>query len=226
MSTSRRIDERTQKDQQQQQQEATIRSIDETKDNVRKAIEEARRETPRFAQTVTEFQNETADVTREISDTFLETQKDVIISIQSAWANISDRTGQYYNFNPWIGPWNYYFWMTGGGAVSPIAMANIYARTVAYITANFETAARMANNMTFAALEASRATTRYARDNAKEMSRMISINVREVSRTTRETVVVQGEAASSSSSARVTTSTSTNEAGSGKEETGGAARRK
>jgi hypothetical protein len=225
MSTSGRIDERAQKEQQQQQQEATIRSIDETKDNVRKAIEGARRETPRFAQTVAEFQNETADVTREISDTFLDTQKDIIISIQSVWADLSDKAG-YYSM-PWMRPWNYYWWMTGGGFVSPIAMANLYARAVAYMTANFETNTKMATNMMFAGLEAARASARYARENAKEMSRMVSINVREISRTsTRESVVVQGEAASSSSSARITSSTNTTEAGSGREDTGGTARRK
>jgi hypothetical protein len=151
MSTSGRTDERTQREQQQQQQKATIRSIDETKDNVRKAIEEARRETPRFAQTVAEFQNETADVTREISDTFLETQKDVIISIQSAWADVSDRAG-YYSM-PLMQPWNNHnWWFMGGGAMSPIAMANLYAGMVAHMTANFETGTRMATSMMFAAL--------------------------------------------------------------------------
>jgi septal ring factor EnvC (AmiA/AmiB activator) len=68
--------------QREEQKEATIRSIDETRDNVRRAIEEAKRETPRFAQTITDFHNETADATREITDTFLETQKNVVISIQ------------------------------------------------------------------------------------------------------------------------------------------------
>jgi uncharacterized protein YllA (UPF0747 family) len=50
---------------QRQQQDAINRSIDETKDNIRRALEEVRRETPRYSQTVTDFQNETAEATRE-----------------------------------------------------------------------------------------------------------------------------------------------------------------
>src|ERR687884_292086 len=76
-----------------QQHEATIRSIDETKDNIRRAIEEVRRETPRYSQTITDFQNETAEATREIADNFLDSQKEVINSMQSAWAPIVQRTG-------------------------------------------------------------------------------------------------------------------------------------
>jgi uncharacterized protein YllA (UPF0747 family) len=40
---------------QRQQQDAINRSIDETKDNIRRTIEEVRRETPRYSQTVTDF---------------------------------------------------------------------------------------------------------------------------------------------------------------------------
>jgi GTP1/Obg family GTP-binding protein len=61
----------------QQQHEATIHSIDMTKDNIRRSIEEVRRETPRYSQTVTDFQNETADASVEIADNFLESQKEV-----------------------------------------------------------------------------------------------------------------------------------------------------
>ena len=77
--------------QQQQQHEAAIRSIDETKDNIRKAIEEVRRETPKYSQTITDFQNETADATREIADNFLDSQKEVINSIQYAWTPIGTK---------------------------------------------------------------------------------------------------------------------------------------
>src|SRR5919197_5203429 len=77
----------------QQQHEATIRSIDETKDNIRRAIEEVRKETPRYSQIVTDFQNETAEATREIADNFLDSQKEVINSMQSAWTPFAERTG-------------------------------------------------------------------------------------------------------------------------------------
>ncbi|HEX2169769.1 MAG TPA: hypothetical protein VHF65_05685 [Nitrososphaera sp.] len=39
----------------QQQHQATIRSIDETKNNINQAIEEVRRETPRYSQVLQTF---------------------------------------------------------------------------------------------------------------------------------------------------------------------------
>jgi hypothetical protein len=38
------------------------------KEGILRSIEEIRREMPRYSQTVTDFQNETADATREIAD--------------------------------------------------------------------------------------------------------------------------------------------------------------
>src|SRR5919198_5915564 len=132
-STTRRLDERTQRE----QQEATIRSIDETRDNIRRAIEETRREVPRFSQTVTDLQNETADATREIADTFLESQKDVVNSMQSASIDIADRTGYWMG---WMQP--YYYWWIGG--MLPRDMADVYAKMVASATENFAAGTRMA----------------------------------------------------------------------------------
>ena len=107
--------------QQQQQHEATIRSIDMTKDNIRRSIEEVRKETPRYSQTVTDYQNETADASMEIADNFLESQKEVINSMQSAWAPMAERIGQVAHY-----------WQTGMMMpfFSPQEMANIYARTI------------------------------------------------------------------------------------------------
>jgi hypothetical protein len=208
--------------QREEQKEATIRSIDETRDNVRRAIEEAKRETPRFAQTITDFQNETADATKEITDTFLETQKNVVISIQSAWADVADRTGYWAG---WMQPWNYFWWPPGGAMVSPTAMADMYARMLTYMTMNFAAATRIATSMMFAGLETARASTRYAKDSSREISRMISINVQEINRMTRESVVVRGEAASSTSAAGPT-ATTREEGGQVRGETGGTTIRK
>ncbi|MFL6525041.1 MAG: hypothetical protein ACJ70Q_02735, partial [Nitrososphaera sp.] len=79
-----------QQEQQREQHEATIRSIDETKGNIRKSIEETRRELPRYSQTVTDFQNETADASVEIADNFLESQREVINSMQSVWPPLTE----------------------------------------------------------------------------------------------------------------------------------------
>jgi hypothetical protein len=173
---------------QRQQQDATNRSIDETKDSIRRAIEEVRRETPRYSQTVTDFQNETADATREIADNFLDSQKEVINSMQSAWTPFAERTssGGSGNNNYWMTgimqPW--WWWM----GMSPRDMADIYARGISAMADSVAAGTRMATNMMFAGIEASRATTNYARHNSKEIARITSVTARSFGQNTRETV--------------------------------------
>src|ERR671918_2130630 len=174
---------------QRQQQDAINRSIDETKDNIRRAIEEVRRETPRYSQTVTDFQNETAEATREIADNFLDSQKEVINSMQSAWTPFAERTSSggsgNNNNNYWVmgmmQPWS---WM----GVSPRDMADIYARGISAMTDSVAAGTRMATNMMFAGIEASRATTNYARHNSREIARITSNTARIFGQNTRETV--------------------------------------
>ena len=172
---------------QRQQQDAINRSIDETKDNIRRAIEEVRRETPRYSQTVTDFQNETADATREIADNFLDSQKEVINSMQSAWTPFAERTSS-------RGSGNNNYWMAGimqpwwGMGMSPRDMADIYARGISAMTDSIAVGTRMATNMMFAGIEASRATTNYARHNSKEVARITANTARIFGQNARETV--------------------------------------
>jgi hypothetical protein len=172
---------------QRQQQDAINRSIDETKDNIRRAIEEVRRETPRYSQTVTDFQNETADATREIADNFLDSQKEVINSMQSTWTPFGERnsSGGSGNNNYWMAgimqPW---WWM----GMSPRDMADIYARGISAMTDSIAAGTRMATNMMFAGIETSRATTNYARHNSKEVARITANTARIFGQNARETV--------------------------------------
>jgi hypothetical protein len=173
---------------QRQQQDAINRSIDETKDNIRRTIEEVRRETPRYSQTVTDFHNETAEATREIADNFLDSQKEVINSMQSAWTPFAERTSSsgsgnnnYWMMGMMMQPWS---WM----GMSPRDMADIYARGISAMTDSVAASTRMATNMMFAGIEASRATTNYAKYSSKEIARITSNTARIFGQNTRETV--------------------------------------
>lgn len=160
---------------QQEQHEATIRSIDETKNNIQQAIQELRRETPRYSQAMTDFQTQTADATQEIAHNFLDSQREVINSFQSAWAPVAQRT-----------PTNI---MGQTPYFSPQQVADVYARTIGAMTEAFVASTRMATNVLFAGLDASRATTNYARQNAREAARLTSNTARAFSQTARETTV-------------------------------------
>jgi hypothetical protein len=177
---------------QRQHQDAINRSIDETKDNVSRAIEEVRREAPRYSQTVTDFHNETAEAMREIADNFLDSQKEVINSMQSAWTPFAERTSSssggsdssnnYWMMGMMMQPW--WSWM----GMSPRDMVNIYARSISVMTDLVTASTRMVTNMMFAGIEASRATTNYAKYSSKEIAKVTSTTARIFGQNTRETV--------------------------------------
>ena len=175
---------------QKQHQDAINRSIDETKDNVGRAIEEVKREAPRYSQTVTDFHNETAEAMREITVTFLDSQKEVINSMQSAWTPFAERTGS----SGGSGSNNNYYWMMGmmqpwwWMGMSPRDMVNIYARSISAMTDLVTASTRMVTNMMFAGIEASRATTNYAKYSSREIAKVTSVTARIFGQNTRETV--------------------------------------
>ncbi len=162
---------------QQEQHQATIRSIDETKNNIQQAIQELRSETPRYSQAIADFQTQTIDATQEIAHNFLDSQREVINSVQSAWAPVAERT-----------PTNI---MGATPFFSPQQVADVYARTIGAMTEAFVASTRMANNVMFAGLDATRATTNYTRQNAKEAARITSNTARAFAQTAKETVQTQ-----------------------------------
>jgi hypothetical protein len=182
-------DEREKTELQRQHHDAINRSIDETKDNVSRAIDEVKRETPRYSQAITDFHNETTEAMREITVTFLDSQKEVINSMQSAWAPFVERTGSSDDSgknNYWMmgmmQPW--WWWM----GMSPRDMVNIYARSISAMTDLVTASTRMATNMMFAGIEASRATTNYAKYSSREIAKVTSVTARIFGQNTRETV--------------------------------------
>lgn len=197
----REENEQTAEYSQRHQQQAINRSIDETKDNIRRAIEEVRRETPKYSQTITDLHNETAEATREIVDNFLDSQKEIINSIQLAWTPFAERAGGGSAGSSWMGMYQPWWWM----ALSPKDLADIYARGISAMTDWLAASTRMATYMMFAGMEATRATTNYARQNSREIARITSHTVRIFGQSTRETVVRMQEGSSYGDTTTTTT---------------------
>src|SRR6266508_4449233 len=78
----------TTKDQRRQEQEVQQKDInkalDETKNNIRRTTDEARKDIPRYTQSVNEYQEETIQAARQMADNYLESQREIINSLQSA----------------------------------------------------------------------------------------------------------------------------------------------
>jgi type II secretory pathway pseudopilin PulG len=168
----------------QQQQQAVNKAIDETKDNIRRAADEARKDIPRYTQAVNEYHEHTIQVTVEMTNYYLESQKEIINSFQSAWVPAIERT--YAAF------WNY--WM------SPRTLTDIYTRTVSNIADNTIATTRLVNNAIFSNLEVFKTSIHVTGYNVKEFSRIGVNAARTFEQTSRDTTATIGSKTELSSS--------------------------
>ena len=111
-------------------------TLDETKSTVKKTTDEAIKEIPRFTKAVNEYQEESIQATKDIADNFLESQKEVIHSVQSLWVPYVENVQNSY--------WSYWS--------SPNRATENYARAVSNITDSTIASTRLANNVLFATM--------------------------------------------------------------------------
>ena len=131
-------------------------ALDETKSSVKRTTDEAVKEIPRFTKAVNEYQQETIQATKDIADNYLDSQKEVIHSMQSLWVPYIENVQ-----NSYLSYWG-----------SPQRVTENYARTVSNITDSTIVATRLSNNVLFASMDAWKNSLQHARDNAKEFSRL------------------------------------------------------
>lgn len=138
-----------------QQQSEINRALDETRDNIRKSTDEARKDIPRYTQAASEYQEETIDTARELADTFLESQQQILSSLESAWLPQIEAANMVFTSS----------WM------SPRQFAQIYTNMIGNFADNIMMGTRLTNHMMFANMEALKTLTLQTKDNAKEFSR-------------------------------------------------------
>jgi hypothetical protein len=140
--------------QEQQQQEKVIHKVlDDTKENIRKTLSEARKEIPRYTQIVNDSQEQTIEAIRDITDDYIESQKEIISLLQSAWAPFMEKT--FYNY--WIPPKN---------------MTEVYASLVNGFTDNTIAVIGLTNNMISVNTDTIKTSIQHTRKNLKELSRI------------------------------------------------------
>ena len=158
----------------EQQQQAINKALDETKNNIRRSTDEARKDIPHYTQIVNEYQEETIQAARQMADNYLESQREIINSFQSALVPQIEATNRPDKSN-WTSPRN---------------VNEHYARLVSAFADNTIAVTKLVNNAMFANLDAFKRSVQNARDNVKEFSR-IGVNsektFEEVSRDTAAT---------------------------------------
>jgi len=118
-------------------QESVNQSFDETKNNIKKSIDESRNQIPRITDIVNSYQEQSLQTAKEISEEYIESQKDVVNSLQSAWRPYNEiYNGLVTNF------------------CTPDAAVNAYTRFVSNVADNTVSTIRLSNNVIFSTLDA------------------------------------------------------------------------
>jgi len=132
--------------------ESFNRALDQTKDNINRSIDESKKQIPHYNNIVNNYQEQTLQAVKEITENYIESQKSIINSFQSAWRPYQQ------NFNTSINTWN-----------SPQAVANAYSRLVSTCADNAVTYLRTTNNLVFASVDAYKTTMQHAKENTKQI---------------------------------------------------------
>src|SRR3954449_2859808 len=146
------IQNNNQQQQQQEFNESVNRALDQTKDNINRSIEESKNQIPHYNTIVNSYQEQTLQAVKEISENYIESQKSIINSFQSAWIPFNQ------NINTNINTWN-----------SPQAVANAYSRLVSTYADNAVTYLRTTNNIIFSNIESMKSVMQQAKDNSKQI---------------------------------------------------------
>jgi hypothetical protein len=137
------------------QQEVIDKALDQTREDIRKSVDEAKREIPRYTRAINEYQEQTIEATRELADNFVVSQKEIMNSFQSAWAPYIENYSR--NVNTYL---------------SPGRISEVYTNTTRSYADNIFTVTRLTNNVIFGYAEAMKNSLQQAKNNAKELSRI------------------------------------------------------
>jgi hypothetical protein len=143
---------------QREQQVLVNKALDETRDNIKKAVNEAKKDISTSAEQFTTLQERAIETARDITEEYIESQREIINSFnQSVWTpyveNVVNR-------------------ITAFPGVFSLPRTEVYTNTVSNVVDNFVTATRLANRTVFANTELVNMSLQQARNNAREYSRI------------------------------------------------------
>ncbi len=132
--------------------ESVNRSLDETKHNIKKSIDESKNQIPHYNTIVNSYQEQSLQTAKEISEQFIESQKSIINSLQSAWKPYNE------SYNGMVSMF-----------ASPDSMVKSYSRCVSNFADNAVSAMRLSNNMIFSTLDSWKSGLQQAKDNSRHI---------------------------------------------------------
>jgi hypothetical protein len=144
-----------------QQQDAINKTLDNTLHNVKRSIDEARREIPQYTQRIAEYQEQTIQTIKGIASDVIEAQKQVVDSFQSQQQQQGDRNSSNgINFSN--GFWNLY---------NPQRIAENNAVIVNNFTSYLLNASNIINNTLASNMRVYNTALEQTRDNVKAFAK-------------------------------------------------------
>jgi hypothetical protein len=175
--------------------ESVNRSLDEAKDNIRKSIDESKNQIPKYNNIVNSYQEQSLQTAKEISEDYIDSQKEIISSLQSAWRPINE---------------NYSSIVTS--FASPDSIARAYTKFVSNVADNTVSAIRLTNNVIFSNLDSWKSVLQQAKDNSKHLSNLSVNTAKTFEQNSRQlTAAAKDAAAGTNSSVSVSTPAYTTE---------------
>ena len=132
--------------------ESVNRSLDETKHNINRSINESKNQIPHYNTIVNSYQEQSLQTAKEISEAFIDSQKSIINSLQSAWKPFNE------SYNGMVSSF-----------ASPDSMVKAYSRCVSNFADNAVSAMRLSNNIIFSNLDSWKSGLQQAKDNSKHI---------------------------------------------------------
>src|SRR3978361_1571866 len=132
--------------------ESINRSLDETKQNIKRSIDEQKNQIPSYNPIVNSYQEQSLQAAKEISEQYIESQKAIINSIQSAWTPYNE------SYNGMVTCF-----------ASPDSMVKAYSRFVSNVADNAVSTLRVTNNMIFSNMDSWKSGLQHAKDNSKQI---------------------------------------------------------
>ncbi len=173
-------------------QESINQSFDETKDNIKKSLDESRKQIPRINESVNNYQEQSIQTAKEISEEYLDSQKDVVNSLQSAWRPYNEiYNGLVTNF------------------YSPDAAMRAYTRFVSNVADNTVSTIRLSNNVIFSTLDAWKPVLQQPKDVSRHISNMGVNTARVFEQNSRQLAAEVKDAAAANSNVNASTTSTT-----------------
>ena len=159
---------------QRDQQEAINRTFDQTRNNVKKTVNQAQEEISDYAHQMVNLQEKSLEVTRDIADNYIESQREIFNSFnQSIWTPYVEYVANANRTSAFPGMFSQ-------------SRAEVYSNTFTNMVDNFVTTTRLANKTVFANAELFNTSFQRARNNVREFSKIAVSAAKNIHQATNE----------------------------------------